>query len=174
MEDFNLVVSSSRFREEEACDEILDLLSLFGDPEAEAELTEIKGIILAKTKLDPIQVVNSLKKLTSDEPWEIRHIMRVMPVEKVIPAELEDIQGAAAKLSERIGSNESFRVTVEKRHSTLHSIEVVEYIADAVRRKVNLNKPDWIVLVEIVGKNAGVSILKKEQIFSSVIEKRGN
>jgi tRNA acetyltransferase TAN1 len=173
MNDFNLIVSSSRFREEEACDEILDLLESFGDPDAEAELTEVKGIILAKTKLDPLQVVDKLKKLASGEPWEIRYVMRVIPVQKVVPAELENIQGALVDLAARIGPDESFRVTVEKRHSALHSMEIIEYIAEAVKRKVNLNEPDWTVLVEIVGGNAGVSVVKKEQVFSSVVEKRG-
>ena len=38
MRDFNLIVTSSRFREEEACEEMLDLLDSFGDPSAEAEM----------------------------------------------------------------------------------------------------------------------------------------
>lgn len=82
MNDFNLLVSSSRFREEDACNEILDLLDSFGDQNAEAEITEVKGIILAKTALDPLQVVSNLKKLTADEPWEVRYVMRVMPVQR--------------------------------------------------------------------------------------------
>lgn len=171
--DFNLIVSSPRFREEEACDEMLDLLESFGDPDAEAELTEIKGIILAKTKLGPLQVVESLKKLAIDEPWQVKYVMRVIPVEKVVPAELQDIQGAVSELEARIGPDESFRVTVEKRHSALHTIEVIEYIAEAVKRKVNLTEPDWIVLVEIVAGDAGVSVVRKDQIFSSLVEKRG-
>lgn len=174
MQDFNLIVSAPRFREEEACDEMLELLESFGDPDAMAELTEIKGIILARTKLDPLRVVERLKKLASDEPWEIRYIMRVIPVEKVVPAELEDIQGAVTDLAARIGADESFRVTVEKRHSALHSMEIIEYIAEAVKRKVNLNEPNWVVLVEIVGGDAGVSVVRKDQVFSSVVEKRGS
>ena len=174
MKDFNLIVSSSRFREEEACDEILDLLESFGDSEAEVELTEIKGIILAITKLDPLQVVDRLKKLAADEPWKIRYVMRVMPIEKVVPAELGDIQSAASILAARIKPEDSFRVTVEKRHSALHSIEIIESIAETVKRKVNLTEPDWIILVEIVGKKAGISVLGENQTFSSVIEKRGD
>lgn len=172
MNDFNLLVSSSRFREEDACNEILDLLDSFGDQNAEAEITEVKGIILAKTALDPFEVVGNLKKLTADEPWEIRYVMRVMPIQKVVPAELEDIQGATAELAAHIGQADSFRVTVEKRHSPLHSIELIEYIAEAIKRKVDLTKPDWVVLVEIVGKNAGVSVVRQDQFFSSVVEKR--
>lgn len=174
MHDFNLIVTSSRFREEEACEEMLDLLDSFGDRGAEAELTVIKGIILAKTTLDPLTVVERLKKLASDEPWEVRYVMRVVPIERVVPAELEDIQGAALDLSARIGQEDSFRVTVEKRHSVLHSREIIEYVAEAVKRKVDLKEPDWIVLVEIVGKDAGVSVVRKDGIFSSVVEKRGD
>jgi tRNA acetyltransferase TAN1 len=174
MHDFNLIVTSSRFREEEACDEMLDLLGSFGDPSAEAEITEIRGIILAKTALDPLTVVERLKKLAADEPWDIRYVMRVVPIEKVVPAELEDIQGAASDLAARIGPEDSFRVTVEKRHSALHSMEIIEYVAEAVKRKVNLTDPDWVVLVEIVGKDAGVSVVRKDRIFSSVVEKRGS
>ena len=173
MNDFNLIVSSSRFREEDACDEILDLLGSFGDPDAEAELTEVKGIILARTTLNPLELVEGLKKLAADEPWQVRYVMRVVPVEKVVLAELEDIQGAAADLAARIGPDESFRITVEKRHSALHTIELIEYIAEAVKRKVDLTKPDWVVLVEIVASHAGVSVIKQNQVFSSVVEKRG-
>lgn len=173
MNGFNIIVSSSRFREEDACDEILDILDSLSDPDADAELTEIKGIILVRTALDPLRVIKKLKKLAIDEPWKIRYVMRVIPVEKVVPAELEDIQGAVSDLATRIGLDDSFRVTVEKRHSALHSIEIIDYIAGAVKHRVNLTDPDWIVLVEIVGKNAGVSVVRKEQIFSAVIEKRG-
>ena len=65
MSEFNLIVSTYRFREEEAQDEIHDLLEAFGDSDAESEITDIKGIILAQTSLDPFQVVGRLKELVS-------------------------------------------------------------------------------------------------------------
>jgi tRNA(Ser,Leu) C12 N-acetylase TAN1 len=34
--------------------------------------------------------------------------------------------------------------------------------------------PDWIILVEIVGRLTGISVLRANQIFSSVVEKRQN
>lgn len=171
--NFNLLVSTYRFREEDAYDEILDLLDRFGDPDAEAEVTQVSGIILARTAIDALCVVEKLKALVAQEPWEVRYILRVLPVERVVPAELEDIQGAARDLASRIGPGESFRVTVEKRHSPLHSREIIDYIADVVERKVDLDDPGWTILVEIVGRDAGVSVLKKGQIFSAVLEKRG-
>jgi tRNA acetyltransferase TAN1 len=170
--DFNLIVSTSRFREEEAQDEILDLLDLFGDQDAEAEITEVKGLLVAQTALDPLQVIEELKGLVAEEPWRVRYILRVIPIEIVVPAELGDIKGVAKELAARIGSD-SFRITVEKRHSPLESMDVIKAVAGEIEGKVNLENPGWIVLVEIVGNEAGVSVLKPDQLFSAVVEKRG-
>jgi tRNA acetyltransferase TAN1 len=168
---FNLLVSTSRFREEEAQDEILDLLDMLGDSDAEAEITEIKGLLLAQTKLDPFAVVHKLKELVASEPWQVRYILRVLPIEVVVTTEIDAIRQAAKGLAAKIGKG-SFRITVEKRHSPLESIEVIKAVAGEIESKVDLENPDWIVLVEIIGAQTGVSVLRPDQIFSSVIEKR--
>jgi tRNA acetyltransferase TAN1 len=172
MNGFNLIVSTYRFREEDAANEILDILDRFGDSGAEAEITDVTGLILAKTDIDPFRVVDMLKEMVFTEPWEVRYILRVLPVEKIVAPELEDIQGAAGELASKIGQDESFRITVEKRHSALHSHEIIDYVADAIKRKVNLDNPAWVVLVEIIGRIAGVSIVRPDQTFSAVVVKR--
>lgn len=171
MGKFNLIVSTSRFREEEAQDEILDLLDAFGDPEAESEITEIKGLLLAQTELDPFAVVDSLKELVASEPWQVRYVLRVLPMEVVVPTEIDAIKQAAKELGGKIGKD-SFRVTVEKRHSPLESIEVIKTIAGEIESKVDLENPSWIVLVQIVGGQTGISVIRPDQMFSSVVEKR--
>jgi tRNA acetyltransferase TAN1 len=168
---FNLIISTSRFREEEAQDEILDLLDMFGDQDAEAEITEVKGLLIAQTALDPLVVIEELKGLVAEEPWHLRYILRVIPVQLVVPSELDDIRKAAKNLAGTIGKD-SFRITVEKRHSPLESMDVIKAIAGEIESKVNLDNPSWIVLVEILGGQAGVSVVKPDQIFSSVVEKR--
>jgi tRNA acetyltransferase TAN1 len=169
--EFNLIVSTSRFREEEAQDEILDLLDMFGDPDAEAEITEIKGLLLAQTALDPLEVIEKLKELISSEPWEVRYILRVLPIEWVVSTDLNAIKQAARDLASKIGK-ESFRITVEKRHCALDSIEVIKAIAGEIESKVDLENPGLVVLVEIIGGQTGLSVLRPDQMFSSVVEKR--
>jgi tRNA acetyltransferase TAN1 len=168
---FNLIVSTSRFREEEAQDEILDLLDMLGDSDAEAEITEIKGLLLAQTGLDPFAIVRSLKELVASEPWHVRYILRVLPIEAVVATEIDAIKQAAKGLAAKIGSD-SFRITVEKRHSPLESIEVIKAVAGEIENKVDLEDPDWIVLVQILGNQTGISVLRHDQMFSAVIEKR--
>jgi tRNA acetyltransferase TAN1 len=169
---FNLLVSTSRFREEEAQDEILDLLDTFGDPAAEAEITEIKGLLLAQTALNPFEVIERLKDLVASEPWEVRYVLRVIPVELVVPTDPDSIRQAARGLAAAKIGEDSFRITVEKRHSSLESIEVIKAIAGEIESKVDLENPCWVVLVEIIGSETGLSVLKPDQMFSSVVQKR--
>lgn len=169
---FNLIVSTFRHREEDAQDEILDLLEMFGDPDSESEITEMKGLLLAQTSLDPFVVVDKLKELVSNEPWQVRYILRVLPVERVVPTDVDAIGQAAKELGGRIAKSDTFRITVEKRHSALASIDVIKAIAGEIESKVDLENPMWIVLIEVIGGQTGVSVIKPDQIFSAVVEKR--
>jgi tRNA acetyltransferase TAN1 len=172
MKDFNLIVSTYRFREEEAQDEILDLLEQFGDPDSECEITDIRGLLLANTTIGPTDVVAKLKDLTSSDPWQIRYILRVLPIQAVVATDLRSIGSASAELASRIGSSDKFRVTVEKRHSPIRSVDIISSVAEAIQRKVDLEDPDWVVLVQVLGAQTGISVITPEQIFSSIKEKR--
>jgi tRNA acetyltransferase TAN1 len=169
---FNLIFSTFRFREEEAQDEILELIELFGDSDAVCEITEIRGILLAETRLNPMVVIEKLRRITSSEPWQVRYVLRALPVMQVVPTSIEDISRAASELGGTIEPQQTFRVTVEKRHTSLESMQVVNAVASGVERKVNLLNPDWIILVQILGPQTGLALVKPDQIFSSVVEKR--
>ncbi len=171
MDEFNLIVSTFRFREEDAEDEILELLDKFGDPTSESETIEIKGMILVQTSLDPLTVIDKLKELVASEPWQVRYVLRVLPIQVVVPTGLDTISHAASKLITKIGKD-TFRVTVEKRHNSLGSTQIIKAIAERIDNKVDLENPDWVILVQVLGGLTGVSVLRPNQIFSSVIEKR--
>ena len=61
--DFNLIVSCARRLENEACSEIWFLLGEIGDEDPKVETTEISGLIVAKTSLDPFQAVQKLREM---------------------------------------------------------------------------------------------------------------
>ncbi|HZT35649.1 MAG TPA: THUMP domain-containing protein, partial [Nitrososphaera sp.] len=143
-----------------------------GDSEAEAEISEVVGLVLCLTRLDPLAVVAKMIESVKSEPWRIRYILRAIPVERVVPTDLEKISETAASLALKMEAADTFRITVEKRHSDMRSKEVIDKVASMIGNKVSLKQPDWIVLIEIVGKMTGISVLRADQIFSAIIEKR--
>lgn len=166
-ERFNLIVTTMRGQESVAVAELGDLLTALGDPSPKVSMTKIAGLITAKTSLNPFEVVERVKELLEKEPWRVGSLLRFIPVEEVVEAKPENIAKAVEKLAGKIPEDASFRVTVEKRHTTLSSREIIEAAASRVDRKVDLEHPDWIVLIEVLGGVAGVSVLKPEHILST-------
>jgi len=171
MEDFNLLVSTSKGNENNACSEIWFLLGELGDREALVDRTEVSGLIVAKTKLDPFKVVEGLRKILRERPWEFRYVLKVIPIEIVVRTRIDEIKRAAASLHHKILENEKFRVTIEKRHSDISTKDIINAAVENLNRKVDLNNPDKIILIEVLGRLTGISIIKPNDILSVTKEK---
>ncbi len=171
IEDFNLLATTYRHLERSARTEMTRLLRQIGDLSPIAERTGISGLIALKTMLDPLEVIGKFRAILRERPYEFHYTLRVLPVERVVPTNLDEIQTAALRLAGKIGENESFRITVEKRFSSLHSQEIVDAVAEGIKRKVNLKQPDKVLLIEIVGKWTGLSVIEPSGSLSVLKEK---
>lgn len=172
--NFNLLVTTYRHREYDALDELTLLLQRFGDESPILEIQEVSGIILAITNLNPFELTTKYKELLAEEPWQFRYILRSIPIERSIYTDLKNIEIEVENLvMKKLKRNESFRITIEKRHTSLRSKEIITSIANKLSGyKVSLENHNWIILIEIIGNKTGISVLKEIDIFSSVMEKR--
>jgi tRNA acetyltransferase TAN1 len=172
LQDFNLLATTARGNERQMIYEILYLLKeTLGDQTAEASKSGVRGLIAARTALDPCDVIDKFKAVLHERPYEFRYALRIIPVERVVATDLEAVGLAALELASRIGENETFRVTVEKRFISLHTKEIVEAVASRIEKRVDLDNPDRVLLVEVVGKLTGLSLIKPDLVLSVPKEK---
>ena len=148
------------------------LLGEVGDRGSTIETTSVIGLVVAKTKLDPIKAIRDLRALLKERPWEFKYTLKLVPVQKVVEARLPEIEQAAVGIAAAIGEKEKFRITVEKRHTDLSSKTIIDTVAKKIERTVDLDTPDRIVLVEVIGELAGVALIKPEDVLSVEREKR--
>jgi len=171
--NFNLLVTTYRHREYDAVDELNEILQHFNIDAQMIEIQNVSGIILALVNLNPFELIPKFKELLIEEPWQFRYILRVIPIERTLSTNLKNIEREVETLSmEKIRINDSFRISVEKRHTSTRSKDIIPSIANKFRNKVSLENPDWIILIEIIGNKTGISVLKERDIFNSIIEKR--
>jgi tRNA acetyltransferase TAN1 len=137
-----------------------------GDREVKVDRTGISGLIAAKTILDPFQVIEKLRAVLKERPYEFRYTLRAIPVEKVVRTNLDDIQQAVTELAAKIGQDETFRVTAEKRFTSIPTLDIIETAAANIKNKVDLTSPNKVILIEVVGGFTGVSIVKPDEILS--------
>ena len=171
LKDFNLLVTTARGNEEDACSEIWYLLGEIGDSTPKVEKTGITGLIAAQTALNPFQVIEKFRQILTERPYEFRYSLRIIPIEKVVRTDLDEIEKTVRELASKITEDETFRVTVEKRFTSTQSRDIIEAAAANIERRVNLNKPDKVVLIEVVGGLTGISVIKPQDIISTTKQK---
>ncbi len=172
LEDFNLLISSSRGEENDANSELRYLLRELGDKHARTNFTPVSGLTVAKTDLEPVSVIRGMRTLLHASPWKFRYVLKVKPIRDVVPCSIEEITSAVVGQLAVFKEGETFRVSVEKRQNHISSREIIDSVAAKVPRKVDLEYPSKVIIVEIVGNVAGVSVIEPGCVLGVEKEKR--
>lgn len=109
--------------------------------------TRMNVIFARASYKDPIELRRRLEeRLPEDTP-----VLRVIPVTRIVPAEVEEVRKAVHSLltAERPGS---FAIRLEARllreGREIPRMEAVKIIAEGIERRVDLGRPDILVLVK--------------------------
>ncbi|MEM1651314.1 MAG: THUMP domain-containing protein [Sulfolobales archaeon] len=138
-----------------------------------------QSVVLYKCLDDPHKCAKTIRESSRGTGVPI---IKVIPVDYVVKADIAFVREAVRKLVDRIPQGETFRVTLqgrlektEKDYSIeLSSNEAVREIASEVDRPVNLVEPNWVVYVRVIKigltKVAAVSVLKPYELARVSVE----
>ncbi len=84
----------------------------------------------------------------------------------VMVTDFDEIEKYVLSQIDQIRDNEKYKIIVNKRRIHNEKIEIIEKIAKNINKKVDLEHPDKIIRLEIIGKYTGISILKEDDVFS--------
>ncbi|MCX8171631.1 MAG: SPOUT family RNA methylase [Candidatus Bathyarchaeota archaeon] len=127
-------------------------------PEAKvlAEPLSFSGLVLVWSNLPSDDLAREIEA-------KVPEAERVLPVKCYAPAEIESIMDAARKVIDHIRSAKSFAVnTVRRGRHSFSSIDVNIKVGSALKDAsgcpVNLDFPDKVVFVEIIGPHAYIGV----------------
>ncbi|NWK06749.1 RNA methyltransferase [Marine Group I thaumarchaeote] len=132
----------------------------------------MRGILMVDTIIEPSKIIDWVRNKIVEEPWLIRYCLRIIPIQSITETNIDKIKQNIIKLKDSIQKNDSYRITIEKRNTSISTNEIITEVAKIFPNKVSLNKPDLIVLIEILGDKTGISILKDSELFSLDKSKR--
>jgi len=165
----NLLVSSSPRMPGRARREILTRLHALGDEAPEMGLMLTRGIRAVATRLDPRWVVAELRALCVRSPRAFRFTCRWVPVDLWTGNDLESIKQGVASLREKIQPSETWRLTLENRtEDVMDAREMITALASLIDAKVNLSRPDKILLVDVFDDRVALAVLRPSDVFSVV------
>lgn len=162
------LVSSMRYNEQNALSEAFWLLnSFFKVKDVKALLLTIPGLgILESKDLNRISEFN--QDLLANLKDSIKFCKKIIPLEFYSKYSEQKLINWVIKAKNRLKDTDSWRITINKRQTSIKSKPLVYTIAEHIGNigKVDLKKPDKIFQIEILGGFLSGSLLSPKQILS--------
>jgi tRNA acetyltransferase TAN1 len=177
--NFDLVITFKGHKDQAAGEELLGM--------EEVELTlqnhglsfnlkpsEFYNTVLVELNSDSIEAdsLQAAEKL-ANAPTTV--LSKIIPIESVVRTRKNLILKKSLDLSRtKIKSGETFvvRCDLRGRNYIKSNTELIEEVSLTIREnlmvEVNDQNPDWVVQLEVIGENTGISVLKPENLIKKV------
>jgi tRNA acetyltransferase TAN1 len=173
-ETFNLLVTLKGQKDDNSGEELMGIEEIEKALEGNEKVLNVKeskfpNVVLIDLSMEPLDAV----KMIGVAPTTV--ISKVVLIERVVRTRLDSILEKVNTLAgDRVVADDSFKVICDLRGRKYikSKEELVERIEDMLIEKFDLKTgvrdPDWIVQIEVVGENTGISILNPEMILKKI------
>ena len=152
--------------------EALRILKRLGNQRPRIAWTTVDGVAVAHTSLDNREVISGCRKLLRNGEAKFELAVKWLPIDYWCETDLDAIkQVINEQVLPRIQATECWGMIVKKRRwQRYHTAEIIAYLAPSIDRKVDLNNPNKIVWIDVLGPHTAMAVLKPEEIFSVILE----
>lgn len=159
----SFLISSQRTLERDATSELFYILSDLFKHDLKIHRSRVPGLSLLQLKdttVSPFDALNQINEYIN-EKGPLVACLKIVPLEVLIKTDLSKIISHSKRLAEsKIKQSNTWRITVNKRHTKFHTQEVVERVADEINwGTVKLKDPDFEIRIEIVRDLTGISVM---------------
>lgn len=161
----NLLVTFEPTKVSSSRREIIDVLKMINEKGGIFE-TQVNGVFKVKVN-DSRKVIRKLNELCNGNPEIFSRTYRWTPVDVWTDSSLENMQNIVSGISKGIKSNESWKLKIDKRNYEISEKELVSHLTEKINKdKVDLENPNKIIKVDIIGEEAGISLLVSDEILN--------
>ncbi len=134
--------------------------------------TEVEGLFKVAVS-NARAAVAKIRTLCGNNPNLFAVTHHYTPIDNWCQSEVPAMQKLIRAASAGIGQNEKWKMGLNKRHwGKLEGVQLIMKLTEVVDRKhVDLDNPDKIIRVEIIGKEAGVALLTPKDVVDVAREK---
>lgn len=128
--------------------------------------SEVEGLFEALVIGDAKRAVADVRALCYDRPGAFQHTHHWVPIELWVPCEEQDMVDAAKELGKGIGEGDRWMMHLHKRHLPAHTTDLLMLLTEPIDAGiVDLEDPEKVVVVEILGGRAGMALVRKDEIL---------
>ena len=129
----------------------------------------IRGLFLVVITEEPITTLKKVDETIKTKVFQFKYCRRATAIEQIVKSDPEEIIQALVPKMELIPESDTWRISLNKRHTTIARNELINTIAShpkAPKGKVSLQHPKWYLVVEIIGEWCGVGVYNENPVFT--------
>jgi tRNA acetyltransferase TAN1 len=167
--NFNFLVSTSRFNETNAKAELWFTFLICGDRYPIISSLEFQGLLTAFTALRKEEVISKIKELLKADPNFFQYILKIVPIDFVCETNIDVIKEIIQRHHEEyLKEDQSFRIDLKRRNNEIiNRTQLIKVVAEIFSNRVDLDNPDKIIRIEILGNFCGISFLQLNDIIKA-------
>ena len=125
------------------------------------------GLITALTEIDAKTVIRKIQKISKKNPHFFQYVLKIIPIDFVCETNTKILTNLIQDHYKTfIKERDSFKIELKRRkHEKIERNTLIERIAVGIHNKVDLENPDKVIRIEVLGNFSGVSFLGKKEII---------
>jgi tRNA acetyltransferase TAN1 len=165
MRDYNVLVTYHPNEKKQAEEEAATVLRDAGIRLEDMTESIVPGLLHLRVEGDGKEQVRRLREFAVRFPEVFRATHRWIPIEQWLRSTQDAMISAARTFGERIGEDERWKMELEKRlYPEGSTRELVRMLTDNINAgPVDLQDPQKVLFVEIIGEYAGFSLLAPDE-----------
>ncbi len=118
--------------------------------------------------MDCKEVILKIKKILEKDSKFFQFILKIIPIDYVCETNLNVIKAFVEKYYPLyINEEDSFKIELKRRKNEIIERDaIIESVAKIITNRVNLDNPDKIIKIELLGNVSGISFLNPDDIFT--------
>jgi tRNA acetyltransferase TAN1 len=130
------------------------------------EQSDVEGVFEALVIGDPKRTVADIRTLCLGQPELFQNTHHWVPIDRWVPSEEKDMVKATKEIGKGISVGERWMMHLHKRHLRAHTTDLLMILTEPIDvGTVDLEDPDKVVVVEILGERAGMALVRKDELL---------
>lgn len=165
--NLNLLISTSRFNETNASTELWFTLLICGDSYPIISTLSFPGLIGALSNIEAKKIIYKIHKLLKKNPNFFQYILKVIPIDYICETKIKVMSNLIHENHKKfMKEGDSFKIELKRRkHEGIERNNLIDRIASGINYTVNLENPDIVIRIEVLGNYCGISFLTPNDII---------
>jgi len=117
---------------------------------------EIRGLFLVALKSDPAEITQQIVKIISEKKFNFISCKRLTPLNNIIKSSLNELGTEITNEITKIPNKAKWKI----------SIELIASHSSAPKGKVDLENPEWEIIIEVFGGWLGYGVFPSNSIVA--------